>query len=430
MPTFPFPPLPAGVPLDGGSLPVVSVEDVEAEWAPELQQQAAQPVLEAIQSGQTSLFLETQRQSRYAAAQSDPLRATDEYLEEIGEERGCFKQQNEPQESYRARIFSGPAVVDPNDIVAAANAVLAPYTSISCRYAERSDALHLPFLVADLWTVSTSYLFGALVRPPTTTPPSLFYYRQVALRGTSAGSAPAFTTTPGTTVNDGTAVWLCVGAAPIRPTWSSHLFEAADGGGPNIVPNYFDRLYESLASVLPVALGPGVLPIPNRRPPGAMLNADPVGRWFLLRVPDIGAVDSSVAAMYPGTLDVWNATQAYLFGATISVITSAGTLIFRQTALGGTSGSSVPAFPTTSGATVADGPLTWTCLGPAPAAPAVADASTGLFLGGGTSGTNTTFLYAITSTVNDIYNAVIGAVDPLIGQGVRWAMIVDPSLTA
>lgn len=284
MPKLPLK-LRGGVPLDCGELPVSSQDDVAAEWAAEIQDPETAPVRDAIQAGQTALALEYQRRARYAAAQSDSLRATGEYLAEIGGfERGIYPQPGEADPAYRARVNARPGVVDPNDIVAAANAILAPYTSIPCRYAERSDGLF---------------------------------------------------------VNRGTS------------TWSSHVFKAGDGG-PNATPNYPDRLYPSATTA-------GLKSLPNRRPPGAMPNGDTGGRWFLLRCPDIGALDSTVAAVFDGAQPVQ---------------------------LGG------------------------------------------FFVGAGTSPSNASFLFNFASTVDAIYDAVIGAVEAIVGGSIRWSLIVDPALTA
>ena len=141
MPLLPLPPwsVSSGTPLDGGPLPVSSTADVAGEWAPEIQAPLQAPLRDAIQDGQAALLLKYQRKSRYAAAQSDPGRATDEYLDEALEERGVYRQTGESNSAARTRMFAGQAVVSMPAIIAAANAILAQYTSVSCRYAEQSD---------------------------------------------------------------------------------------------------------------------------------------------------------------------------------------------------------------------------------------------------------------------------------------------------
>lgn len=200
MPNLPLPPLPGGVPIDCGPLPVADEDDVSAQWSPEINESQSAPVRDAIKGGQLALALEYQKRARYAAAQSDPLRATGEYEDEIfGYERGIQRQKGESHDAYRARGLSFEGTVDPNDIIAAANAVLAPYTSISCRYAEQSDG----------WFLSDT----------------------------------------ATTDHGGTRIW------------SSHLFDAP-GNAAN-VPSYPDRAYANDPSTLtsiPNRRPPGAMP--------------------------------------------------------------------------------------------------------------------------------------------------------------------------
>jgi hypothetical protein len=263
---------------------VSSSADVAAEWSEDMMGSEVAPVRDAIIAGETAALLKYQRTSRYAAAQSDRLRATGEYLDEIGWENGINRQDGETgaagDTTYRARINAIPSVVDPNDIILAANAVLSPYTTISCRYAERSDGLFL---------------------------------------------------------TTGDAVWVC-------PTF-------VEVGTSN--PHYPDRLY-------PDATPAGLTSVVNRRPPPCMLNGDSYGRWFLLRAPDVGLVDSTVAGSYAGD---------------------------------------------------------------------TTDPTEGLFISSGTSANNSTFLFNFTSTVDQIYGALVSSVEAIRGHGIRWTLFVDPNLT-
>lgn len=290
MPTLPLPPIDTdGIPVDGGPLAVGSVADVVAAWSPDLMQDVpVAPVRDAIQAGELEALLAYQRLARYAAAQSDPLRATDVYLDEIGGERSVNRTASDTDTTYRQRINTGTPTVDPVDIIAAANAVLAPYTSISCRYAERSDGMFL--------------------------------------------------------------------GNPATSTWSTHLFHLAGAmdGGAGATPNYPDRNYVA---------------IPARRPFGAMLFSDPYGRIFVLRVPDISAIDNTVAALYQ---------------------------------LGN------------------------------PAPPEQPNGGGGFFLGvtaDGTSAQNVSYLESIGATSAGIYQAVVDAVEAIRGHSIRWTMLSDQNLT-
>jgi len=120
-------------------LPVVTQDDVASEWSDDVFDASnPPPIVSAIQAGQTAMLLAYQRASAYAAAQSDPARATGEYEDECGWEREVNRQANESDGNYRARLFH-QTVVDPVDIIAAANRVLAPFTATSCVYFEHSD---------------------------------------------------------------------------------------------------------------------------------------------------------------------------------------------------------------------------------------------------------------------------------------------------
>jgi len=133
MPTLPLT-LPA--PIDGGEVPVRSTSDVAAAEPRFVQQAAAAPVRDAIRTALTAMFRWYQRAARYAAAQSDILRATDIYLDGLGQDLQAFKQLGEDEEGYRTRALSVPDVVTPEAVLAAVGDVLAPYTDVLPQYAE------------------------------------------------------------------------------------------------------------------------------------------------------------------------------------------------------------------------------------------------------------------------------------------------------
>jgi len=105
------------------------------------------PVRDAIIEAETDLFLAYQAGAAYAAAQSDPTRATGMYLDGFLNEVELFRQPNETDEPARTRYFSGgfaDGVVTPLAILATVNAILAPYTT---HLSELSDS------VLDRWYV-------------------------------------------------------------------------------------------------------------------------------------------------------------------------------------------------------------------------------------------------------------------------------------
>lgn len=438
-----------------GPVPVQSIEDVQAEWSADLQTGTNPPVLTAIQAGQEAMLEKFQDAQWYAAGQSDPLRATGEYQDIVFAERGYYRQssqgeQPEDDTTFRTRALAWPQVVDPNDLISIANGVLAPYNPtdsnghyVSCRYAEASDGLFLALDIIDQWAALTTYAYGQTIQPN----PATGYYFLCTQPGTTGASPPLFalSTTSGTSFPDGTVVWTNMG--PVSPgesqgaaqVWSSHLFTRRvtyNAAGSLIAvdtdlgatPNYPDRYYPDNPPSGQGAPVVGAMQIANRRPSGAMLNPDTGGRWFLLRVPDISGVDSNIASLFDSILDTRANSTSYVFGQRVLPATPNGYGYLCSTP--GTTNSSPPTFPTVPGQTVTDGTVVWTCLEVAPFAPL--PASDGNFLGSGTVTTdqNCTFLFNYSATADEIYNSLANAVSNALGQGVRWDLIVDPSLTA
>ena len=125
MPTLPAPY--AFLP-SGGDLPVASAADVLAVHGIEQRSAPAAPVRDALVEAETAMFLAYQERADYAAAQSDPMRATGVYLAGHASDRGIYRQEGEDDEELRGRVFTVPEVVSPQAILGAANAILAPYT--------------------------------------------------------------------------------------------------------------------------------------------------------------------------------------------------------------------------------------------------------------------------------------------------------------
>lgn len=130
-------PLPAilPVPVDG-DVPVRSADDVVALLPETHRRQESAPVRAALAEATADMFRAYQIASSYAAAQSDPTRATGQYLGAFAVGVKVFPQKDEGDEALRARLFAAREVVTPSAILDAANAILAPYTDGAAQLAE------------------------------------------------------------------------------------------------------------------------------------------------------------------------------------------------------------------------------------------------------------------------------------------------------
>jgi hypothetical protein len=116
-------------------LPVNDVSDVLAILPTFLRPDDPAAVRDGILAALTMLCCTIQEWAEYAAAQADALRATGAYEDEIGSERSALRG-SLGNEDYRALILSPPDVVSPEAVIAAANAVLKPFTSVQAQYCE------------------------------------------------------------------------------------------------------------------------------------------------------------------------------------------------------------------------------------------------------------------------------------------------------
>src|SRR5262245_5171408 len=109
-----MPGLPGPLPFipAGGDLPVSSEDDVR-KVLPDLAQGPADeaPVREALVAAQQTMFERWQEASAYAAAQSDPTRATGIYLVGHAEDRELVKREGEDDEAFRERMFAPAELV-------------------------------------------------------------------------------------------------------------------------------------------------------------------------------------------------------------------------------------------------------------------------------------------------------------------------------
>jgi hypothetical protein len=211
------------------------------------------------------------------------------------------------------------------------------------------------------------------------------------------------------------------------------VFANTDLSTLNTTPTYPDRNY-------------GILPL--RQPRGATPNGDAYNRWFLLRCPDISAIDSTVEAVYDLSLSgacasaVIQSRVATLTGLIgISPLSAGQTLTITNAATGmlnnplivvsvtGPASCTVAAPFYSSSAPLVDannGAIHWSITYPAPAGGA------GLFVTAGdglVSGVPFGFFaFDYTSLASGIYDAICSSVNNLVGEGVRWTLLVDPQL--
>jgi hypothetical protein len=266
-------------------LPVTSEDDVHAVLPAFLRPDDPAPVRDAILAALTQILLTYQARSGYCAAQSDILHAIGRGLAEACAERGVYKQTGESDDALRARALTVPSLVTPAAILAAANTILAPYTSVLPQYSEPTH---------DRWFVG--------------------------------GDAPR--------------------------SWHSFLFKKATT---SLSPFYPERLYpeDSVANNGYVR--------PQSSPGAARVYSDTVGRYFLLRIPDLSPLDVSLAATYA------HASMGVAVGSR-------------------------------------------------------------MFLGAGSSSSNTTYFRKVGASAVGVYESVVNAINRIKGSSIRWMLLVDPKL--
>jgi len=137
MPTLP---LPGPVVLSAGDLPVQTAADVlDVLPKSHLPDQGSTAVRDTLVQGLLSILLEYQNRAAYAAAQSDPGRATSAYEDGLFNDRSFHRATGELDEPFRTRGLAAPALVSPVNIAAAVNAILAKYTTIQCQILESNQ---------------------------------------------------------------------------------------------------------------------------------------------------------------------------------------------------------------------------------------------------------------------------------------------------
>lgn len=126
---MPLLPLPVGgAAISGGDLPVADAENVIKEFPKEVRKPEVAPVRDAFCEAFSDGFVKYQDIAAYAAAQTDPMRATGDYLRSFADEHSVVPLPGESEESVRDRMFTAPAIVTPDAIMDGVNAIITPYT--------------------------------------------------------------------------------------------------------------------------------------------------------------------------------------------------------------------------------------------------------------------------------------------------------------
>jgi hypothetical protein len=111
-------------------------EDVLVQVPAELRSEESQPVLERLVDILVALSLEYQRDADYCIAGCDPDRAEDSELDAVASDRGAARASGEENEAFRDRTLGIRANASHGAIRDVVNAILAPWTSATCRIIE------------------------------------------------------------------------------------------------------------------------------------------------------------------------------------------------------------------------------------------------------------------------------------------------------
>lgn len=157
---------------------------------------------------------------------------------------------------------------------------------------------------AATWSASTVYALGALLLPSASS--SLYY--EVVTAGTSAATAPAFPTTIGDTVTDGTAVYECIAATPAPRTFTG-VFQNGHDVGATVTTMSWPYGWSTQHFVFIVVTPAAAVDAELRREVNEFMarSARGVGQWAIVRPSTATAVGGTIGPFLPGQTPIGTA---------------------------------------------------------------------------------------------------------------------------
>jgi hypothetical protein len=173
---MPLPPVQPGSSLTG-DLAVAAVADVVEVFPAEIKNEETAPTRDTIAAALLGLLVAVQEMDSYAADQSNPDLATDQFEDGLAEDRTFARGgENESNSSLRARYSAPAKLATPDAIREATDAILAPYTDVGSVLFDAA---------LDRWFVTTDPDTASWHSFPDTTPryPERYYESEAALNG-------------------------------------------------------------------------------------------------------------------------------------------------------------------------------------------------------------------------------------------------------
>lgn len=231
----------------------------------------------------------------------------------------------------------------------------------------------LPYPALGLWEPSTSFAANSVITP---NPPNGLSYKNEGSTATSGTTSPTWGTTVGGTTSDGGITWTCIGSQDVQPVgqsqgtpqqfWSAYLL---------VFESPLPTSWTSITNPPTASSDPSTFEITTIE---RLLTGFNAGHATCAGMLIITSSATRVTYGYPfnrtnygdcgmTTGDSVNWTTFWLprttYAAGQQVIPDVPNGHWYYTVAGGTSGNAEPSFPTTTGATVTDGSVTWKCGG-------------------------------------------------------------------